>query len=88
MDLQTARENTVTSIVKEDNIDTCVVDHLDATLFDFRFDKIQLPFHLLASPDLIDKLPLEDVDVRIEVAELDETQLADLSDALVGGLRL
>ena len=51
-------------------------------------DVAELALHLLAALDLGDELPLEGADLGVEVDELHQPELAQLRDAVVGGLAL
>lgn len=48
----------------------------------------QLAFHLIATPDFVDKFTLKGVNVGISIAKLCHAQLAQLRDAMVGSIRL
>merc|ERR1740123_2032249 len=64
------------------------VQHWDFIFLNLLLQEPQLSFHLIASSDLIDKLPLEGIYVRVKIPELDQAQLPELRDAVVGGLGL
>ena len=49
------------------------VQHGDAVLLDFLLEETELSLHLVAPANLVDKLALEGVGVRIQIAKLDQT---------------
>jgi hypothetical protein len=52
------------------------------------YQEFQLPFHFVATPDLGDKLSLEDVGVRVQVSKLNEAEFAEFRNAFVSGFGL